>query len=154
MAIVLVAIMAWLLNATASQMNDATRWLETASYGLITLLGAWLVWTKVLRPWLGRRAGGHHAHPVPDADHAPEHDHDGCGCGHVHVPSPQQVSGSLDWRKAGAAMLAMGLRPCSGALIVLVFALSQNFFAAGVAAALAMGLGTGLTVAGLAVFAV
>jgi len=42
------------------------------------------------------------------------------------------------------------LRPCSGAILVLVFALSQQFFLAGVAAALAMGLGTGITVATLA----
>ena len=34
---------------------------------------------------------------------------------------------------------------------MLVFALSQDFFIAGVASALAMGLGTGLTVAGLAI---
>jgi len=154
-AITLVAIMAWLLNATAPQMNRATRWLETASYVLITLLGVWLVWTKALRPWLSRRRSHHHGHDMPEIGHAHSgHDHDDCGCGHVHVPSPEQVSGSLDWRKAGSAIFAMGLRPCSGALIVLVFALSQNFFAAGVAAALAMGLGTGLTVAALAVFAV
>ena len=60
----------------------------------------------------------------------------------------------MNWRRAGSAILAVGLRPCSGALIVLVFALSQGFFLAGVASALAMGLGTGLTVAALACLAV
>ncbi|GAB3108686.1 nickel/cobalt transporter [Bordetella tumbae] len=159
-AIMLVAVMAWLLHATAPEMNRATRWLETASYALITLLGAWLVWSKALRPWLRRADHRHvhgaeqgHAHGAAHDDHG-HHHHDDCGCGHVHVPSPDQVAGALDWRKAMSAILAMGLRPCSGALIVLVFALSQDFFAAGIAAALAMGLGTGLTVAALAVFAV
>lgn len=174
-AIILVAIMAWLLNATAPEMNRATRWLETASYALITLLGAWLVWAKAVRPWLRRSGRDHdhdqgydagHAHDAThdhhhhrDAGHAHDathdhHYHDDCGCGHAHVPLADQVAGALDWRKTGSVVLAMGLRPCSGALIVLVFALSQNFFAAGIAAALAMGLGTGLTVAALAVFAV
>ena len=49
----------------------------------------------------------------------------------------------MNWRRAVSAILAVGLRPCSGALIVLVFSLSQGFFAAGIASALAMGLGTG-----------
>lgn len=70
------------------------------------------------------------------------------------MPAPEQVAGPLNWRRAGSAILAVGLRPCSGALIVLVFALSQGFFMAGVASALAMGLGTGLTVAALACLAV
>ena len=50
--------------------------------------------------------------------------------------------------------MAVGVRPCSGAIIVLVFALSQGLFAAGIAAAIVMGLGTGLTVAALAALAV
>lgn len=95
-----------------------------------------------------------HAH---DHAHAHAHDHahhDDCGCGHAHVPPPDQVAGPLNWRRAWSAIFAVGLRPCSGALIVLVFALSQGFFLAGVASALAMGLGTGLTVAALACLAV
>ena len=70
------------------------------------------------------------------------------------MPPPEQVAGPLNWRRAWSAIFAVGLRPCSGALIVLVFALSQGFFLAGVASALAMGLGTGLTVAALACLAV
>jgi ABC-type nickel/cobalt efflux system permease component RcnA len=64
------------------------------------------------------------------------------------------AAGRLDWRKAWAAVAAVGARPCTGALIVLVFALSQGLLAAGVAAAFAMALGTGLTVAGLTLAAV
>ncbi|HYG41575.1 MAG TPA: nickel/cobalt transporter [Bordetella sp.] len=173
-AISVVAVLAWLLNATAPTMNRATRWLETASYALIVALGAWLVWQKAVRPWLRRARHAHgaaagHAHgPAHRHGHEHDHQHDhagghghdhdadlaGCGCGHAHAPAAEQVAGPLEWRKAVSAILAMGLRPCSGALIVLVFALSQGFFAAGIAAALAMGVGTGLTVAALAVVAV
>lgn len=56
--------------------------------------------------------------------------------------------------KAWSAILAVGIRPCSGALIILVFALSQGLFAAGIAATLVMAMGTGLTVAALATLAV
>jgi ABC-type nickel/cobalt efflux system permease component RcnA len=50
--------------------------------------------------------------------------------------------------------LTVGIRPCSGAILVLVFALAQGLFWAGVAATLVMGLGTAITVATIAVVAV
>ncbi|WP_431194743.1 nickel/cobalt transporter, partial [Achromobacter xylosoxidans] len=54
-AIAMVAALALVFNATAAVMNQATRWLELASYALVTLLGAWLVWIKAIRPLLRRR---------------------------------------------------------------------------------------------------
>jgi nickel/cobalt exporter len=51
-------------------------------------------------------------------------------------------------------VLAVGLRPCSGALVVMVFALSQGVLPAGIAAVFMMGAGTAITVAALASIAV
>jgi nickel/cobalt exporter len=48
----------------------------------------------------------------------------------------------------------VGIRPCSGAILVLVFALAQGLFWAGVAATFVMGLGTAITVATIASIAV
>jgi ABC-type nickel/cobalt efflux system permease component RcnA len=48
----------------------------------------------------------------------------------------------------------VGIRPCSGAILVLVFALAQGLFWAGVAATFVMGLGTAITVAAIAILAV
>ena len=64
-----------------------------------------------------------------------DHDHD-----HHHVVTAEQTGG--DWREQLGVVLAVGLRPCSGALVVLVFALSQGLLAAGIAAVFLMGLGT------------
>jgi nickel/cobalt exporter len=58
------------------------------------------------------------------------------------------------WREQLGVVLAVGLRPCSGALVVLAFALSQGLVAAGIASVLLMGLGTAITVAVLATIAV
>lgn len=58
------------------------------------------------------------------------------------------------WREQIGVVLAVGLRPCSGALVVLVFALSQGLMVAGISAVLLMGLGTAITVALLATIAV
>ncbi len=66
--------------------------------------------------------------------------------------TPEATGGS--WREQLGVVLAVGLRPCSGALVVLVFALSQGLLAAGIAAVLLMGVGTAVTVAVLATLAV
>lgn len=147
-AIVAVLALAGLLRVTAAAMDRATLWLETASYALVVGLGAWLVWAKALRPPMGARG------PAHEAAHSHAHAHHGAECGHLHAPDPALAAGPLVPARALAAVAAVGLRPCSGALIVLVFALSQGLLGAGVAAALAMGAGTGLTVAALVGLAV
>jgi ABC-type nickel/cobalt efflux system permease component RcnA len=75
-------------------------------------------------------------------------------CGHLHMPDATVAAGSLDWRKAWTVIASTALRPCTGALIVLVFSISQGLLVAGLAATLVMGLGTAITVAALAVLAV
>jgi nickel/cobalt transporter (NicO) family protein len=77
-----------------------------------------------------------------------------CDCGHFHMPDAAAAEGSLDWSKAWTVVASTALRPCTGALIVLVFSISQGLLLAGIAATLVMGLGTALTVASLAVLAV
>jgi ABC-type nickel/cobalt efflux system permease component RcnA len=83
----------------------------------------------------------------------PEHVHD-AHCGHDHGPTPDQLAGPGGWRRGLGAIVAVGLRPCSGSILVLVFALAQGLFWAGVAATLLMGLGTAITVASIAILAV
>lgn len=151
-AIVLVAVAAGLLNVTGAVLNEVTAWLELGAYGMLVLLGVWLVYKHAVKPLAVRLLPSQASTSAHD-EHGHHHQHDDngeCGCGHKHFPAPEQVAGKLSWRKAWGAVLAIGLRPCSGAILVLVFALSQQFFWAGAAAALAMGLGTGLTVAILA----
>ena len=108
-----------------------------------------------------------HAHHN-DGHHAHHHDHDTCGhaahdhrdhdsvlpWGHAHGPEPEELAGSGGWQRGLAAIVAVGLRPCSGAIIVLVFALAQGLFYAGIASTFVMGIGTAITVAGIATLAV
>jgi nickel/cobalt exporter len=74
--------------------------------------------------------------------------------GHAHGPEPAELAGPGGWRRGLSAVLAVGLRPCSGAIIVLVFALAQGLFWAGIASTFVMGLGTAITVGGVATLAV
>ena len=112
----------------------------------------------------------HHDHADGQAPHAHDHDHHhahphGHGhdhaddesvlpWGHAHGPEPQELAGPGGWRRGLSAIVAVGLRPCSGAIIVLVFALAQGLFWAGVASTFVMGIGTAITVAAIATLAV
>ncbi len=75
-------------------------------------------------------------------------------CGHLHAPDPRTLEAGFSWRGAAATVAAAGSRPCSGAILVLVFALSQGLFAAGIAAVAAMSFGVALTTGALAFAAV
>lgn len=96
-----------------------------------------------------------HAHAHHDhAHHHHAHDDHCDHCGHSHGPTPDQLAGPGGWARGLSAVLTVGIRPCSGAILVLVFALAQGLFWAGIAATFVMGLGTAITVATIAVIAV
>lgn len=184
-AILIVGISAWILNATAKTMCKAEGAIEIASYGLIALFGLRLIWVKG-RTFIGalqaaqpvpaiagvphdhHNHGHHHHHDAHDHhdhghhhhDHSHAHAHHGHDhvhdehCGHSHGPTPSELAGPGGWRRGFAAILTVGIRPCSGAILVLVFALAQGLFWAGIAAIFLMGLGTAITVAAIAVIAV
>jgi nickel/cobalt exporter len=94
---------------------------------------------------------------VPGHEHAEHRDHSHVHnehCGHSHGPEPTQLAGPGGWRRGLSAVFTVGIRPCSGAILILVFALAQGLFGAGIAATFVMGLGTAITVATIAIIAV
>ena len=166
-AIAIVGIAAVLLNATAHAMGNTVRIVEMVSYALIVLIGLRLLWVKgrallhLLRPSAHDRHGhahGHHHGHSHAHDHGHDHHHhdeeEASAWGHAHAPEPQELKGPHWLRRGLSAIVAVGLRPCSGAIIVLVFALAQGLFWIGVASTFVMGLGTAITVAAVATLAV
>lgn len=122
--------------------------LEVASYVGVMGVGLWLLWRKLFRK---KPAHVHHHHH--------DHEHQGHGevcdhCGHSHAPDPSQLEGRFGLREAWTAILAVGLRPCTGALIVLVFCFANGLYFAGIASTLAMSIGTGMAVSAMAIIAV
>jgi nickel/cobalt exporter len=171
-AIAIVGIAAALLGATAKAMGNTVRVIEIVSYALIVLIGLRLLWVKG-RAFLHLLRGGtqerhaqdhahhHHHHDHHHHGHAHGHGHrhhddedEASAWGHAHAPEPQELMGRHWLRRGLAAIVAVGLRPCSGAIIVLVFALAQGLFWIGVASTFVMGLGTAITVAAIATLAV
>jgi len=189
-AILIVAIAAVLLGATASLISSTVNLIETASYVLIVLIGARLLWVKgrglsnavrdlraepshsafdsatlvkaaprrlscalcASAPGGSGLSGSFRCHGddrsrfVSELDVLP--------WGHAHCPEPVILAGPGGWRRGLSAVVAVGLRPCAGAIIVLVFALSQGLLWTGIASTFVMGLGTSITVGAIATLAV
>lgn len=146
-AVVLVVGGAWLFDLAGNQLLDSAWSLERFSFGLIAAVGVFMLW-QVLT---GR---GHHHHDHGHDDHGHDHDHEDehdHGHGHIALPPMGQDGARLTLRRALPIILAVGIRPCGGALIVLVFALANGLVLAGIGATFAMSLGTGVTVSTLAI---
>jgi ABC-type nickel/cobalt efflux system permease component RcnA len=178
-AVAIVSALFLVVASVGAVARDVAGFLESASYGMIGLMGLYLVWTA-LRPHLRERAHAqvpgpalahahgaatNHAHHLRDhtftlqnvappraADH---HVHDeNCGCGHAHVPEAAQVRGDWSLAKAFSLAFAVGIRPCTGAILVLVFANALGLYWVGIASTLVMGVGTFITVSLIAAAAV
>jgi ABC-type nickel/cobalt efflux system permease component RcnA len=168
-AVALVSVLLLALNATGMEVTAWANTLESASYALIAAVGLYLLATQLARLWqrwqgapvssfIAAPAGhihdhGHHEHAHDHHQHAHgQHEHvheEHCG----HIVDARELAGRFSWGKMLAVALSVGIRPCTGAILVLVFALAQGLFWAGVAATFAMALGTAITVAVLATLA-
>ncbi|RXJ13810.1 nickel/cobalt transporter [Lelliottia nimipressuralis] len=143
-AIALVIVVLTVLQLPARQLHMSSFWLEKGSYALVGVLGVLLCWRaiKKLRALLRKPTfKAFTAHHVHDAH---------CGCGHQHLPTQEQLQGTDDWRARLMIILSMGMRPCSGAIMVLLFSKVIGVFSWGVVSALAMAAGTSLTITSLA----
>ena len=168
-AIVLVYGLIWLAGWVPRDASAAAIWSERASYGLVVFVGVLLTIRAIknlysrfrerisiqagLRRLQGALPPTRNAGPSHHDHSGDQHAHD-CSCGHVHAPSVEQLEVATDFRTTLGLILSIGLRPCSGAVLILVFASVMGIAWAGIAAVVAMSVGTALAVAGLALLAV
>ena len=132
--------------------------LEMVSFGLVALVGLSLVLSRGYQlaksNWRRTRhahaAEGHHEH----VHHHHANDGTCSSCGHAHGPSRQDLDRPLSWRNLAGMIASIGLRPCSGAIVVLLVAHSLSLSWAGIGAVMAMSIGTAITVSTLAVLSV
>ncbi len=137
-AVLLVYAGVWLLGWGRERMTAAAEdWFAPASYAAIAAIGLWLLLRGGRRLWAAREA--HYPH-----DHDHDHDHEGIcqSCGHAHGPSLQQVEKVHSLRDALLLVGAIAIRPCTGALFLLILTWRMGIASAGILGAFAMGLGT------------
>jgi ABC-type nickel/cobalt efflux system permease component RcnA len=137
-AVVLVYGGVWLFGLGREAMVGAAEdWFAPVSYAAIGAIGVWLAirgGRKLWATWRPETADHHHHHT----------DEDGvCGsCGHAHGPTPEQAEDVRSLRDALMLIGAIAIRPCTGALFLLILAIRMDIDLAGILGTLAMGLGT------------
>ena len=135
------------LNLTRHSMTGlADEILAPVSYGAIALVGAWLAVRGIRRVWRRRAEQGHRHEPGPDGTCA--------ACGHRHGPTPDEAASVRSWRDAALLVGAVAIRPCTGALFLLILTWRFGLDLAGIVGAFAMGLGTASVTVAVAVAAV
>lgn len=143
-AVGLVSVGMRVLGWTRDRLLDVGEGTMTASgHILVGMMGMWLVWRGV-RGVLRGPAHDHHDHVHDDS------------CTHAHAPTPGDMARLTGWRDAAALIAGIAIRPCSGALFLLILAWQMGIAAAGIAGTVAMGFGTAsvtITVAMLSVWA-
>ncbi|KIC12962.1 membrane protein [Leisingera sp. ANG-M1] len=156
-AVVLVAGGLLLLDWGREQLTSAAEdVLAPVSYGLIALVGVWLL-VRGVRRLLASRAGPAEAHAGHHHHHHHGHDpEDGvcASCGHRHGPTMEEAASVHSLRDALAIVGAVALRPCTGAVFLLLLTWRMGVLWAGIAGAFAMGLGTATVTVAVAAAAV
>ena len=147
-AIGLVTVMLIILQTSSRQLHLSSFWLEKGSYLLVIGLGVLMGYRALRALWRALRP-----RPAPlFRAFQPHHQHDAqCGCGHAHLPTPQQMQGSVSLKTQLLVVVSMGLRPCSGAIMMLLFAKVIGVYGWGVLSAAVMALGTALTISAIGV---
>ncbi|NWH09662.1 MAG: hypothetical protein HXY22_13635 [Alphaproteobacteria bacterium] len=169
-AIAIITVLVFIVGMTARAATEDAAILEQASYVMLIGIGLWLLWREaqgMLRemgyaslpaePEPHHPAQHHHAHVHHHHETHEQHGHahddhgDTTGdCGHDHGAEARLAAQPLNWGTLSALVLTVGLRPCMGAIFVLVLTMTHGLYLAGVTSVLAMSLGTGITVASLA----
>jgi nickel/cobalt transporter (NicO) family protein len=152
-AITVVSVLLLLVASAGAVVRDITRVLESGSYAMICALGLYMIYLAT-RGWLKKPPSNEIKFEIVNPHFDDGHVHD-ANCSHAHAPTPQDVRGE-DWslKKALTLSFAVGLRPCTGAILVLLSANAMGLFWAGMASTLAMGFGVFLTVAAIATITV
>lgn len=150
-AVALVSVLVVGLTLSRHYFNLTLKWVERGSFAVMIAFGVYWIWQAVKsylqrnlqknlknRPLVIRQIRPN----SPTSGHiSPEI----CNCGHKHLPSAQEMAQIHDWKSMWAVVLSIGLRPCTGAVLVLFLAYTLDLYGWGVAAAMLMAVGTGLT---------
>ncbi|WP_209640418.1 nickel/cobalt transporter [uncultured Serratia sp.] len=140
-AILFVLVLAIALNLSMGDLSLSRYWLEKGSALFIAAFGLVVILRAVGLPQRKRLAFKALRPLTTTTQHSPEDD---CGCGHRHLPDATALTGG--WRNALWLIVSIGIRPCSGAILILVFANAVGMFTWGVISALSMALGTALSI--------
>ncbi len=141
----LFAVLGWTREAVLGVSEDV---MAPVGHLLVGLVGAWLVWRGASRIWR-QRVQNHDDHH--DHDHHHVHNEH---CNHAHGPTMAEVTALTGWRDTAALIAGIAIRPCSGALFLLILTFQMGIAFAGIVGTFVMGLGTASVTVAVALLAV
>lgn len=167
-AIVVVSVLLLLFNSTMREVNNEANQLISLSFYSVVILGSIVIWRNAKSLFKGR-----YSRPTPInitaikpvinnhnnqgsaiprnslSTHKPQHNM--CGCGHVHFAGAEDVNKASSLKEYLAIIFSVGLRPCTGAIMVLLFSNMLGLYWLGIVSALFMSVGTALTTSTIAI---
>ena len=144
-AVVLVSTGMLLLGWTRERLLDVGEGaMTTVGHVMVGMVGLWLVWRGLRGVMRVQTVHDHHGTGHVHDEH----------CGHAHAPTPDDVMRLTGWRDTLALIAGIAIRPCSGALFLLIITWQMGIAAAGIAGTFAMGAGTASVTMAIALLAV
>lgn len=130
-AVVLVYGAIWMIGWGRGEVEAlADRTLEPLSWALIAGIGLWLLWRGTRSLWRQRAVHDHAEGAVCPS------------CGHAHGPTAEEAAQVGSLLDALVLIGAVAIRPCTGALFLLILCWRLGIDWAGIVGAFVMGLGT------------
>jgi len=162
-AILLVSILVFLFNNSMRDVNGKTVELISLSFLIMALLGAFIIFRALKKLFTSFKSTqvehvhhDHHEHEHHDYDHDHDHDHDHDGhcCGHKHFASAEEINNATTWQAYAGIIVSIGIRPCTGAIMALLFANVIGIYWLGVVSAFMMAIGTAITTSTIALLTI
>ena len=124
-AVLLVSILVFLFNQSMRDINSRAAELISLSCLMMTGLGIIIIFRAVKVLWIHIYLKHHHDHK--------------------HFASADEINNASTWQAYLGIIVSIGIRPCTGAIMVLLFSNMVGIFWLGVASAFVMAIGTAIT---------
>lgn len=142
-AVVIVVGLTFLAGLSSLDTLDRSRLVELVGYGLITAIGLWRLFTALT----GREHHHHHHLPSHGTTRVHDHPHD-----HGHAHNHGAAAERLTKPDAMLGLLTLaGFIPCTGSMIVMLFAMANSVLWVGIVATVAISLGMAVTLAAIGI---
>jgi nickel/cobalt exporter len=146
-AILLVSALLFLFNNSMREVNSKAMELVSLSFLVMAILGGFIIiraLKKLFMSYINNHKKQTHEHQHRHEDH--EHSHDAsCACGHKHFASADEINNATTWQAYTGIIFSIGIRPCTGAIMALLFANVVGIYWLGVVSAFMMAIGTAMT---------
>ena len=165
-AIALVSVLLGIYKSSMHAVNSNANYFITLSVYAVALLGLMIIIKSLVSLW---KFSPFHQQPtlkinslkvIPKADsqliaNDKNHVHDeNCGCGHAHVVDAEMINKASSLKEYLMIVVSIGMRPCSGAIMVLLFSYMMNIYWLGILSAFAMAIGTVITTSTIAIMTI